>query len=132
MKDSIKSVLSFENYIVESIIFKRNLHFENREAVEVEFNLEKEVNYDDNKKEGSVHVTTTIFDNAEENNYPFYMEIKVIGFFGIETEKENPISLLEINAVAILFPYIRALISTYTANANVQPLILPPINVNNL
>ena len=34
--------------------------------------------------------------------------------------------------MAILFPYIRALVSTFTANANVPPLILPPINVVNL
>ena len=36
------------------------------------------------------------------------------------------------NAIAILYPYVRALISTYTANANINPLILPAINVNKL
>ena len=35
----------------------------------------------------------------------------------------------EKNAVTILFPYLRSLVSTYTANSNVDPLILPPINV---
>ena len=34
------------------------------------------------------------------------------------------------NAVAILYPYARALVSTYTSNANIAPLILPTINVN--
>ena len=32
--------------------------------------------------------------------------------------------------VAILYPYARALVSTYTSNANIAPLILPTINVN--
>ena len=36
----------------------------------------------------------------------------------------------EANAIAILFPYIRAIISTYTANANVAPVIIPPMNIN--
>ena len=29
-----------------------------------------------------------------------------------------------------MYPYLRALVSTYTANSNVLPLILPAINVN--
>ena len=36
----------------------------------------------------------------------------------------------EANAIAILFPYMRAIISTYTANANVAPVIIPPMNIN--
>lgn len=45
---------------------------------------------------------------------------------------EGQIENFKPNAVAILFPYVRALISSYTANANVTPLVLPPINVNQL
>ena len=33
-------------------------------------------------------------------------------------------------AIAILFPYLRAIVSTYTANANVVPVILPAMNIN--
>lgn len=36
----------------------------------------------------------------------------------------------EANAIAILFPYIRAIVSTYTAHANIVPVILPPMNIN--
>lgn len=46
-----------------------------------------------------------------------------------EKQKEE---LTTKNTVAILFPYIRALVSNYTANANVPPLILPPINVSKI
>ncbi|WP_083599506.1 protein-export chaperone SecB [Caloranaerobacter azorensis] len=32
----------------------------------------------------------------------------------------------------MLFPYLRSLITTITANAGVKPIILPPININAL
>lgn len=35
----------------------------------------------------------------------------------------------EPNAIAILYPYVRSIISTYTTNSNVDPIILPTINV---
>lgn len=36
--------------------------------------------------------------------------------------------LAQQNAPAILFPFIRSIISTYTAQANIPPIILPTIN----
>jgi len=53
------------------------------------------------------------------NDYPFEIKVKILGIF-------------ETNVIAILYPYVRAIISTYTAQANVPALILPPINVNSL
>jgi preprotein translocase subunit SecB len=132
MSDDLKSVLSFEHYIVESVDFKVNLKFEKKSKVDVTFDLKRNVEYDEKSRVGVVSVTTTLFDEFQEKNYPFYMQIKVIGYFKIETSKHDPVDLLRVNAVAILFPYIRALVSTYTAGANIQPLILPAINVNNL
>lgn len=47
-------------------------------------------------------------------------------------QQEDKISQYGKNAVAILFPYVRALVSSFTSNANVTPLILPTVNVNRL
>lgn len=132
MREKIKSVLSFDNYIVESVEFQTNLQYIKKGKVEVDFDLRRSVRYDKETKEGQVYATTTLFNEPEQNNYPFYMQIKVVGFFKVEAEEDTAMNLLNKNAVAILFPYIRALISTYTSNANVQPLILPPINVSKL
>ena len=57
------------------------------------------------------------------------MNLEMTGFF--ETENGESDKFIK-NAIAILYPYVRALISTYTANANINPLILPAINVNKL
>lgn len=36
------------------------------------------------------------------------------------------------NSIAILFPYIRAFVSTLTLQANVAPIVLPTLNLTNL
>lgn len=36
------------------------------------------------------------------------------------------------NSIAILFPYVRAFVSTITLQANVSPIVLPTMNLTNL
>lgn len=126
--ENVKSVLKFNDYFVNNIEFNRNRSF--REApVKIDFDIKREIIFKDNKKI-LVTLMTRIFPNAEENNYPFEMNLSVTGVFEFEEcGSDTAKALAEINAVAILFPYIRALITTYSSNANVTPVILPPINV---
>jgi preprotein translocase subunit SecB len=75
-----------------------------------------------------IKLYTKVFGNSEIKNYPFEIEVAITGYFDI-SENEGNIDF-EPNAIAILYPYIRAIISTYTSSANVMPVILPAINVN--
>lgn len=126
--ENLKSVLIFEKYVVNKIEFIRNENYNTEEKTKIQFSIKKQAKKIDNKME--ITLCTKVFENAKENNYPFEMTVEITGFFAIESE-DGKINL-EPNAVAILYPYIRAIVSTYTANANVNALILPPINVNNL
>lgn len=126
--EQLKSMLIFERYVVNKVTFERNENYDLGQKPKIEFSITKSVNKIDNKME--VSLNTKVFENAKENNYPFEMEVQVTGFFEIEGNAKN--INFEPNAVAILYPYIRAIVSTYTANANVNALILPPINVNSL
>lgn len=126
--EQLKSMLIFERYVVNKVTFERNENYDLGQKPKIEFSITKSVNKIDNKME--VSLNTKVFENAKENNYPFEMEVQVTGFFEIEGNVKN--INFEPNAVAILYPYIRAIVSTYTANANVNALILPPINVNSL
>lgn len=133
MGKSINSGLRFIDYRVNDIDYRINQHFEEKN-VSVKFNLSRNVEYlDDEDNTMLVSLIISVFEDAEENNYPFSLKINMTGIFELddihESERE---SFAEVNAVAILFPYIRSLISTITANVNVPPLILPPINVVNL
>ena len=66
--------------------------------------------------------------NEEENALPFTIEIIIEGTFRI-TDVEDKEKSLKVNAVAILFPYIRATLSTFTALMNINPILLPTINL---
>lgn len=128
--DAIKSSLRFRNYIVEEIKFKANQNFVSSEAVKIDFNVNREIKYDNENNTALVTLDVNVFENASSNNYPFYFYLRITGFFEADSLKSTTDrNLIETNSIAILFPYVRALISTYTANANVNPLILPPINV---
>lgn len=126
--ENLKSILIFEKYVVDKVEFIRNNNYAPEQKTKIQFSINKEVNKFDSKMEVTLY--TKVFENAKVNNYPFEMEVQVTGFFAIESEEKN--INLEPNAIAILYPYIRAIVSTYTASANVNALILPPINVNNL
>jgi|LGOV01.1.fsa_nt_gb preprotein translocase subunit SecB len=89
----------------------------------------KEIFYPEKDNFALVTLKTTIFENAEENNCPFTMMVVISGIFEFTNKESIRNELLEQNAIAILFPYVRAIVSTYIANANIPPLILPTVNV---
>lgn len=127
----IKSSMHFLDYVVNYIEFRRNADFEDS-TPNIDFNINRQVDYLDDDDDNAMFVTieVTLFDNPKENNYPFSMKLSVTGVFELENiALDKRESFAEVNSVAILFPYIRSLITTYTSNSNVPPLILPPINV---
>lgn len=126
--NKIKSKLKFINYIVEKIEFETNLDFSGNDP-EIDFDLNNEY-----KIEGKSFILTLdveVFPEAKKNDYPFTLKIKMIGVFEVESDvdEKTTIEFAERNSIAILFPYLRALASVYTSNANIGNLILPPINV---
>ena len=119
-------IIRFEKYEVEEIQFKLNSAYE-EEEVDIDIKMEVEVTSDDNEHM-RIRLIIHIFDEAIKNRYPFEMKVVVVGYFSIGVEKDNDIAHYQANAIAILYPYIRAIVSTYTASANVTPLILPTVN----
>lgn len=130
--ENTKSDLIFEDYEVEKIEFYNNLNFDGKDNINIDLDIDSSINFSDDNSGFLLKLSVKLFKDAVKNNYPFSMNLSVIGIFKLDTKNKEKISTFaEVNGVAILFPYIRAIISTYTANANVPPLILPPINVIN-
>lgn len=122
-----ESSLRFYNYVVNRVLFETNSAF-SPEQVQLSLRFSRQIEMD----LPDLHVTLSvvIFPNATENNYPFTMALSITGYFTLEGETaEAAQQLAEINAVAILYPFLRAMVSTYSANANVAPVLLPTINV---
>lgn len=128
---SINSVLRFENYIINKIQYTKNENYQNNEEtkkeIDVDLSIKPNIKVDEEKM--IVNLSTYIFKNSIENNYPFELEIEITGFF---TTTGDAVDRFKANAIAIMYPYVRAIVSTYTALANIPPLILPAINVNAL
>lgn len=122
------STLKFENYIVEKVEFEANLDCSGRE---VEMDIDLNNSY---QAEGNRFISTLeleVFPNAKKNDYPFCMKVKLTGLFEIVSDEKESVkkSFIEKNSITILYPYLRAIVSTYTANSNIRTIILPPINV---
>lgn len=124
--DKYKSKLTFNKYIVKSVNFDYNENFKEK-TLDILFDIDKNIKYiNDNNM--IIDLAVQIFENSEK--YPFSMNVVVRGFFTIENNDEN--INYEANAIAILYPYVRTIVATYTANANIMPLTLPIINVNSM
>ncbi|MBQ2937390.1 MAG: protein-export chaperone SecB [Clostridia bacterium] len=126
--EKYESVLKFIRYEVNEIYFKKNINFQlSEDGTPIGLKIKPTIDIKD--KNMNITLQIIIFENAEQNNKPFEMKINLTGYF--IAEGCNP-EAFKVNAIAILYPYVRAIVSTYTANANITPLILPTINVNKL
>jgi len=75
-----------------------------------------------------VEVVLNINVKSESGNLTFFLIIKG----GFQASNEMTDDLFKIlskqNAPAILFPFARSIITSYTAQANIPPVILPTVN----
>ncbi len=125
---SEKHRFSFSNYNLTKIFFNINEDFsyENGEQEGIEINPKIEIDYSKNEKQIVVKL------NIEFNNpnAPFKFDIGIAGFFdfNFDTTNENMESVVHVNCVALLYPFLRETIADITRRAGFPPLILPPIN----
>lgn len=125
-RDSRISSLKFVNYIVNKIEFEAHRELEEKKVWQLTFDITNSTKFNKEKNKMEILLKVDVFKGQEKS--PFSMGIEISGFF--ELEGEDDITRYEANAIAIMYPYLRAIVSTYTASANIAPVILPAINVN--
>lgn len=122
-------MIRFQDYKVTKVEYQMNTDFVwGEEAIDVQMNTESETSISRDGKKMILKLTLRIFDD-EEKNYPFRMIVEVQGAFALISDEQENIQKYYANALSILYPYARAIVSTYTANANIEPLILPTVNI---
>lgn len=124
-----KSSLSLKNYIVKKMNFSINENFDFNQNTAIRINPEFTRNI--TKIDSDNVAVNLIFciDNVN-GDMPFSMEIDIEGLFHLENwEHPDLMTLIRSNAVAILFPYLRTIVSMLTANANISPYMLPVMNI---
>jgi preprotein translocase subunit SecB len=118
------SIFQFKKYLVENIDFKiKNISTPQR--LKFDFDINKEVEYNNNSM--NLLVFVDVFKN--EINAPFELSLAIRGFFEFSENIENK-EIFEKNAMAILFPYIRNIITNITSISGFPPLIIPTLNIN--
>lgn len=125
-RESTISSLRFINYIVNEVNFKSNRVKDDKKVWKLTFDITNNTKINKERNKMEITLKVNVFKGQEES--PFNMEVELIGYF--ELDGEDDIIRYEANAIAIMYPYLRAIVSTYTASANVSPVILPAINVN--
>jgi len=120
-------------YKIDEINFQSNNDYIGSDqplGLEVDFNAAINVISEENL--AGVSLECTVNKEYLSNNEPFYLKIVILGSFSYKTdlgEKELE-KLLTTNALAIIFPYLRAAISTITVNCGgIPPVVLPTFNI---
>ena len=72
--------------------------------------------------------------NTSENPTPFDIRIALVGVFSFTKELPEDVmeGFLSLQAVQMLFPYLRSVISNVMTSALIPPIILPVMNVKNI
>lgn len=127
MTSPVNSTLQFLHYDVNKIQFINNPDYE---AQEVEVDLEFDSAIERLEEYIAQKVSIEVFPNGLENGMPFQLQIDLTGHFRlVDGAEKMETKNIETNTLAILFPYVRSLVTTITANANVPALVLPPLNI---
>ena len=124
-----KSCLSLENYIVKTMRFSINENFDFGTDATIILNPEFTRNI--NKIDDDTVLVNLIFCIDNKNaDMPFDMEVNIEGVFRLENwEQPEMLPLIRSNSVAILFPYLRSVVTMITSNANISPYVLPVMNI---
>ncbi len=131
MKNKKYISLKFKRYLVNSIDFKYNPEYTGGKAnMDIDFGHSMAIK----NNEARVSLRCMLFRKAKKEEKPFHLEVYTTGIFEFQTELEGEElkSILRQQALNILFPYLRALITNITGSSGFPPIVLPIINVNQL
>lgn len=130
LNDDIKSVLILDKIIVSEMSFKRS--YEEIDSSELSINLENQISRIEASNNYKIDLTVIIEEKMKKS---FDLKLSISGFFSFKVddlEDEIKQLLLKKNTLSILFPYLRAQISLITSQPGMEPIVLPPININAL
>jgi len=135
--DKIQAKIQLQKYVVETIEYKINPGIEalnNKEQFNMDINISQNLHNDTENRIATLKLGCQIGKNDLENNFPFFLNIELVGTFSYDTDLDEAkcTKMLNLNGTAILFPYLRSLISMITTLCSIPPVIIPTINIGNL
>lgn len=119
------SILKMEHIVFDEISFFRK-GFRNDDSSELSINVSSSVR----DLEGTASCVSLKLLAIKDSEYE--VRISISGYCSVDEKNSLGRELIEKNAVAILFPYLRAELSLLTAQPETEPIVLPAININGM
>lgn len=119
---------------ITKIHFETNKEFVFKDEVSIELNSNIQIikNNDEQKHDSIVVLNIGIFTSKNLSDVPFRIDIEVEGHFMWDDKLAKDTfqldSMLKQNAPAILYSYLRPIITLITVEANIPPLVIPLMN----
>ncbi|MFE8700894.1 hypothetical protein ACFYKX_09725 [Cytobacillus sp. FJAT-54145] len=129
MSKNVVSELRFNDFAIDRMVFQKNhTYTPTDKEIGLEFGLSAEASISSEMDESIIVLNCKIFEeNFDEHNVPFFLELSMRGYFNCS--QDFNIEDFQFNGMAILLPYLRSVITSFTAQSGISPVILPPINV---
>lgn len=120
-----KSILHLNHVVFDKISFSRH-GFMNQDEDETEVKLKMGVSI----KKDSIDKYRVSLQVLAEKEEEYSVEIQVTGYCSIAEDCDMKDMILKKNAVAILFPYVRAQLTLITSQPETEPIVLPVLNIS--
>ena len=132
-REIVASSFTFNEYVIRKSVFEINEDFQAVDQIELDFKLNTDIKLSESKDAALVILICEVFKDPVSNNYPFYIQVEIMGNFSLNGEVDaNLVDLCKVNGTAILFPYLRAYVSYLTSMAGFPNLLLPTVNVSKM
>ncbi len=125
MKNNKSSFQFVEHIIPKSIFINKKIN-KNRKDYILKLSPNGILNI--KSKEFQLALDLEVIDKNEES----LLNVEIIGFFSYNGEVEDINNFLYLNAPALLYPYLRAYVSTMTTLSGLGTYTLPTMNLINL
>lgn len=122
--------LSFIDYMVTKAMYCVNENYEPNDSGFLDVDFEVFATIDSSDGENNFVVLRALVGDENNKLCPFIIEVDITGKFEFEGSDKAKEEFLKSNAVAVLFPYLRSVVSDLSTKSNVFPQFkLPLINI---
>jgi preprotein translocase subunit SecB len=121
-----KSTFQFVEYFIRKSIFIRRTINNSKKDYSIKITPNGVLNLNNNQFQLSLEID--IIDKQEDT----FVNVEIIGLFKFTGDFDEVKNFLYLNAPAILFPYLRAYISTLTTLSGLDTYTLPTMNLSSL
>lgn len=120
----MEAILKFTGYKIVNLEYSRDIDLLDKDENELEVGVGTAIS--DDGEQGQVKISVTAIDVENKRT----VKAEVLGSFDF-IDVEDKERILAVNGTAILYPYVRAIISTITTQDSLNAIILPTVNTLN-